>query len=109
MGGAAGKSDIGQQRRAGHARLRVGLHDAGDRGGDVEIGAARFLDHFGQFLGAETAPPVEFGQRRFRQRRSFRAAVIGLRNIEPGIELVGGKQAAAERQHQAESLQHGHD
>ena len=60
-------------------------------------------------LRAEAAPPVERRQRRFRQRRIARAAVIGLRNVEPGLGLVAGEQAAAERQHQAESLQHGHD
>ena len=41
MRGAGVETDIRQQRRAGDARLRVGLHDAGDGRGDIEIGGAR--------------------------------------------------------------------
>ena len=34
---AAVEGDAGQQRRAGDARLRVGLYDLRDRRGDIEI------------------------------------------------------------------------
>ena len=35
---SAAETNSRQQRRAGDARLRVGLDDAGDGRGDVEIG-----------------------------------------------------------------------
>ena len=91
--------DPGQERCAGDARLRVGLHDARDRRRDVEIGLARFLDEFGQFAGAEAAPPVERRQPHLGRDGIFRSAVIGLRDIEPRFGLVG-QQASAEREHQ---------
>ena len=43
MRGVGAEVDHRQQAGAGDARLRIGLHDAGDRGGDVEIGFARLL------------------------------------------------------------------
>jgi hypothetical protein len=45
--GAAIEGNIGQQGRAGHARLRVGLHDARDCRGNIEIGLAGFFNDFG--------------------------------------------------------------
>ncbi len=108
-GAAIERRQSGKQRRAGDARLRVGLHDLGDRRGDIEIGGARLFDQLGQFLGAEAAPPVERRHGCFRQRGVLRAALIGLRNIERRVGLVAAEQTAAEGQHQAESLQHGHN
>ena len=92
-----------QQCRAGDARLRVGLHDAGDRRGDIEIGGARLLDDARSVPASGISRHQSSGGRAAcRHRRIARAAVIGRRNIEPGLGLVAGEQAAAERQHQAD-------
>ena len=80
---AAIEGDAGQERRAGDARLRVGLHDLRDRRGDVEIGGARLFDERGQFLGAENRatsraaagrlpPPPDFSGRA-RRPAEYRA------------------------------------
>ena len=72
------KSTSRQQRRAGDARLRIGLLDARDRGRDVEIGEMRALDQRGQFARAEAAPPVrrrQCGVRLARRRPIVRRDV----------------------------------
>jgi hypothetical protein len=51
---------------------------------------------------AEAAPPVEFRQRRFGHLLRFRPGRVGGGNIERGIELVVGQQAAGQRQAQCE-------
>ena len=106
MVGAAVEVEKRQQRGAGDARLRVGLHDAGDGRGDVEIGFARLFDDPGQLFGAEAAPPVELRQRQLGDARVLRTAGIGARNIEPGLGIVAAEQASAERKRQADGVQH---
>ena len=64
--------DRGQQRRAGDARLRIGLLDARDRGRDVEIGELRALD----------------------QRRSARASGSRATSPAPGSAACGLPAAA---------------
>src|SRR5260370_6183946 len=59
---AAGKSQGGEERRARDLALGIRLHDAADRGRDVEIGSLRFLKKACELVRAVCAPPVECGQ-----------------------------------------------
>ena len=99
--GAAVEIDSRQQRRAGDARLRVGLHDARDRGRDVEIGGARLSTIAVSSRERKPRHQSSGGSAASRQRRIFGPRVIGLRNVEPGLGLVAGQHAAASEQHQA--------
>ena len=74
--GVAVEIDNRQQRGAGDAGIGVGLHDAGDRCGDIEIALSRRFDDFGQFARAEGAPPIERRNCRFRRSRIARADSI---------------------------------
>ena len=71
------KSTIGRSAAAGDAGVRVGLHDAGNGCGDIEISFLRRLDDFGQFARTERTPPVDRRYSRFRRGRLARAIVIG--------------------------------
>src|SRR5262245_36667464 len=98
--------DDWQQRGPGNAGIRVCLHDASDRRGDIEIGSAGLFNDLGQFARAECAPPVE--RWRFRLRRCGVAGpqAVGSGNIEPGLRRIAGEQAATEGQCYTYTLQH---
>jgi hypothetical protein len=98
VGGVAIEIDDRQQRGADNAGIRVRLYDARDRRGDIEVGGAGLFNDLGQFARTETAPPVERRNCRFRRCGIARACAVGRRDIEPGLRLVAGEQAAAERQ-----------
>ena len=44
MGRGCDTANVRQQRSAGNARLRIGLHDARDCHRNVEVGGLRLLD-----------------------------------------------------------------
>ena len=63
--------DNRQERSAGDAGVRVGLNDAGNGCGYIEISFLRRLDDFGQFARTERTPPVDRG--------TAASAAVGLR------------------------------
>src|SRR5262245_46970267 len=89
--------DDWQQRGTGNAGIRVSLHDASDGSRDIEIGSASLFNNLGQLARAESAPPVERRHSRLRRSRIARSQAVGGGNIEPGLRLVAGEQATAER------------
>src|SRR5262245_21885028 len=95
-----------QQCGADNAGIRVRLYDARDRRRDIEVGHARLFNDFGPLARAECAPPVERRCSRLRRSGVARSQTVGRGNIEPGLRLVAGEQAAAERQCYAYTLQH---
>src|SRR5262249_46182630 len=106
MRGIAIEIDDWQQCGADNAGIRVGLYDACNCRRYVEIGRASLFNDLGQFSRTECAPPV--GRRRPGLRRNWvaRPQAVGRGNIKPGLRLVAGEQATAERQCYAYTLQH---
>ncbi len=99
--GVAVEIDNRQQCGASDAGIRIRLHDASDRCGNIEIALARRFDDFGQFARAEGAPPVERRHSCFRCRRIAWASAISGRDIEPRLRLVARQQAAPKGQREA--------
>ncbi len=86
-----------QQRRARLPRLGVGLDDARDGGGDVEVDGLRLFHQLRQLRGSESAPPVQ------RRRRIRLAGVFVLRgNVERGIGEILREHAPARACRQAQ-------
>ena len=86
-----------QQRRARDPRLRVRLHDARDRGRDVEIGDVGLLDERGELPGAEAAPPVELGQGRLGLAPRL---PVGARNVDGDIRPLRAENASGQGLHE---------
>src|SRR5262245_45092494 len=106
MRGIAIEVDNWQQCGADNAGIRVRLYDARNRRRDIEVGHAGLFNDLGQFARAECAPPVERWRSRLHRSGLARSQAVGRGYIEPGLRLVAGEQAAAERQCYAYTLQH---
>ncbi len=87
--------DFRQQRRAGDLGLRVGLQDAPNGGGDVEIGDLRLLDQIGEFARTKAAPPIE----RRRCGLPLPGAVFG-REIRREVRSRGSENAPGQHLHE---------
>ena len=89
------KIHLRQQRRAGDLGLRVGLQDAPDGGGDVEIGDLRLLDQIGEFARTKAAPPIE------RRRRGLPLpGAVFRRDIGRELRPRGSENAPGQHRHE---------
>jgi hypothetical protein len=101
--GAAAAGDEGKERRAGDARLGVGLQDARHRRADVEVGELRLFHERGQLGRAELAPPVQLRKGRVRGRA--RCLAVGIGNVEGEIGPVRVRQAGGEHRQEPDDGQ----
>jgi len=85
-----------QQGRAGLPRLGIGLDDARDRGGNVEVDGLRLFHELRQLRRAETAPPIKR-----RRRVGFAGMFVLGGNIERGIRKVLGQHTGTRARGQA--------